>query len=89
MDVSNMEKNIDMNLINAPSNSYKRGKSLDNVKLFNVISDLTHNPTILCRETLSTTVGNPLIREVGYTILVGTWYEKPDFTACSGFFCSF
>ena len=52
MDVSNMEKNIDMNLINAPSNSYKRGKSLDNVKLFNVINDLTHNPTILFSEKL-------------------------------------
>ena len=25
-----------------------------------------------CRKTLSTTIGNPLIREVGSTILVGT-----------------
>ena len=51
-----------------------------------------------CRKTLSTTIGNPLIRfgksgtrswsarEVGSTILVGTWNEKLDFTAYSGFF---
>ena len=51
-----------------------------------------------CRKTLSTTIGNPLIRfgksgtrswsarEVGSTILVGTWNENPDITAYSGFF---
>ena len=50
-----------------------------------------------CRKTSSTTsIGNPLIREVGYTIVVGsgcrvvgTWNEKLDFTAYSGFFVFF
>ena len=31
-------------------------------------------------------MGNPLIRELGSKILVGTWNEKLDFTAYSGFF---
>ena len=34
----------------------------------------------------SGTIGNSLIREVGSTILVGTWNENPDITAYSGFF---
>ena len=52
MDVNNIDMNIDINLINTSSNNYEYGKSLDNVKLFNVINDLTHNPTILFSEKL-------------------------------------
>ena len=51
MDVNSIDMNIDINLINA-SNNYEYGKSLDNVKFFNVINDLTHNPTILFSEKL-------------------------------------
>ena len=31
-----------------------------------------------CRKTLSTTIGNPLIREVGYAILVGSGSQVHD-----------